>query len=272
MYKKLLLPNISSAGPSFVCSLLTQRLCWWWHGACFLWLWCRCHRRQEWSTPDSLAAPGRLWSDVWPCPSPAPPSCGLSQTASGALLSTVKMFPLIFMSKPCSLSHTHHLFHNFLHVTINITDKHSRPRPSWTSFRQGSFKITLGYWRTDLFPIILILILLHALHFRDSLAGQLLQVFVSQFPADLAAFSGGHHRVHAVFSSCSTPGLLLGNLIGQQTVADHHVALWDIESLLSHAGRDEQVVFILPEQGNGVFLLVLQKEHRQQSHIANAHL
>lgn len=49
-----------------------------------------------------------------------------------------------------------------------------------------------------------------------------------------------------------------GNLIGHQPVADHNVALGDVQPLLSYAGGEEQIERPLAELADDILLFVLE--------------
>jgi len=99
----------------------------------------------------------------------------------------------------------------------------------------------------------------HLLDLSDGPRRQLLQYTVQELPAHLAAPLLGDHRVHAVVGPRAPAGLLLGDLVGEQPVAHHEVALRDVESLLRHAGGDEEVEGTLAEVADGVPLLILRR-------------
>lgn len=92
----------------------------------------------------------------------------------------------------------------------------------------------------------------------DGFSYQLLQVFVGELPLNLRSTFVSDHRVLAVLRPRSPTRLLLGDLVRQQPVTHHQVALGDVEAFLGHAGRDQEVEGSLAEVADGVLLLVLQ--------------
>lgn len=98
---------------------------------------------------------------------------------------------------------------------------------------------------------------LHPLHFADGPASQVLQTFIEEFPTHLPPPRLGHHRVNAVTRPSPATGLLLCDLIGQQPIAHHQVAFWDVQALLGYAGGDQEVEGAQAEVTDCVLLLIL---------------
>lgn len=86
----------------------------------------------------------------------------------------------------------------------------------------------------------------------DPLTAQLLPSFLSD------------HRIAAVFGPGASHGLFLGDFIGEQAVANHQVALRDVQAFLGHAGGDQEVEVALAETADGILLLVLRERPRSE--------
>lgn len=56
-----------------------------------------------------------------------------------------------------------------------------------------------------------------------------------------------------------------GNLVGHQPIADHDVALGDVQALLSHTGGEEQVEGSLTELLDHILLLILGRQRADAS-------
>lgn len=92
---------------------------------------------------------------------------------------------------------------------------------------------------------------------------QLFQVFIGELPLHFPPPCLGHHRVMAVGGSGTAASLLLGDLVRQQAIAYHQVALRDVEAFFSHAGGDQEVDDTLTEFVDRVRLLVLRGKHER---------